>query len=431
MSARRSSAACWTRPDAVLSLREPLLLRTLADAHDALGRPDSLLGAPQFEALLDMTLRLWSRGYAGTRAVVVKATSSAGRLAPAILARAPASRAVYLNLRAEPYLATLLGGANSATDLRGHGPGRMRRLLAGRELPVEPLHALSPGELAALGWLAESLARRQAIADHGCARAGARFRRIPRRRRRPARTRRRPLRARRGRRHDRGGSRGPGAAPVFQGPAAAVSRPGNATARLEESRRENRAEIAKGLAWLERLGRADSAIASLPRRGAQMSAGAAADLGLAAGLEQAGRHAEAEVRLPQVHRRPAAGCRRALQLRLFPAPPRPARRGARGAPGGTRPRDREARGSPLQHGGDPDRTAAGRGREDAARARAGGEPRPHTGAVQPRAALRGVRRPAARPGPVPAGPRAESRLARRARAHRPCRDGPAMPTATS
>ena len=69
--------------DAILSLREPLLLRTLADAHDALGRPESLLGEPQFEALLDMTLRLWSRGYAGTRAVVVKATSSAGRLAPA------------------------------------------------------------------------------------------------------------------------------------------------------------------------------------------------------------------------------------------------------------------------------------------------------------------------------------------------------------
>ena len=208
--------------DAILSLREPLLLRTLADAHDALGRPDSLLDAPQFEALLDMTLRLWSRGYAGTRAVVVKATSSAGRLAPAILARSPASRAVYLNLRAEPYLATLLGGANSATDLRGHGPGRMRRLLAGRELPVEPLHALSPGELAALGWLAESLALRQAIAGTRVARDGARFRRIPRRRRRPARKRRRPFRARRGERHDRSSGRRPRPAPVFQGPATAV-----------------------------------------------------------------------------------------------------------------------------------------------------------------------------------------------------------------
>ena len=34
---------------AVLPLREPLPLRVLADAHDALGRPESLLDAPQFE----------------------------------------------------------------------------------------------------------------------------------------------------------------------------------------------------------------------------------------------------------------------------------------------------------------------------------------------------------------------------------------------
>jgi len=247
---------------AILSLREPLLLRTLADAHDALGRPDSLLGAPQFETLLDMTLRLWSRGYAGTRAVVVKATSSAGRLAPAILARAPASRAVYLNLHAEPYLATLLGGANSGTDLRGHGPGRIRRLLAGRELPVEPLHALSPGELAALGWLTETLALRQAIADHGSrvlaldfdafladvtgqlARVAGHF----------------------GLAAEGATIAAAAAGPVLRQYSKAPQlpyAPGERTARLEESRRENRAEIAKGLAWLERLGRADNAIASL------------------------------------------------------------------------------------------------------------------------------------------------------------------------
>jgi hypothetical protein len=247
---------------AILSLREPLLLRTLADAHDALGRPDSLLGAPQFESLLDMTLRLWSRGYAGTRTVVVKATSSAGRLAPAILARAPASRAVYLNLRAEPYLATLLGGANSGSDLRGHGPGRMRRLLAGRELPVEPLHALSPGELAALGWLAESLALRQAIAEHGSrvlaldfdaflADVAGQLARVA---------------GHYGLATEVATIAAAAAGPVLRQYSKAPQRPyapGERTARLEESRRDNRAEIARGRAWLERLGRADGAIASL------------------------------------------------------------------------------------------------------------------------------------------------------------------------
>ena len=250
---------------AVLGLREPLPLRTLADAHDVLGTPESLLAEPQFDSLLDMMLRLWSRGYASTRAVVVKATSSAGRLAGRLLAAAPASRAVYLHLRAEPYLATLLGGANSATDLRGHGPGRMRRLLTGRNLPVAPLYALSAGELAALGWLVEGLARADAeaagervlaldfedlladvagslgrvVGHFGLARDGALLRAIA----------------------DGPVLRQYSKAPELPFPA------GERAARLAEARREHRAEIASGLAWLERLARADGRIGALVAAG--------------------------------------------------------------------------------------------------------------------------------------------------------------------
>lgn len=152
---------------AVLSLREPLPLRSLADARDGLGKPDALLSDEQFDTLLDAFLRLWSRGYATTRCVVVKATSSAGRLAPSILAQRTGARAIYLNLRAEPYLATLLAGQNSPTDLRGHGPERMRRLLSfGIDAPA-PLHQLSLGQLAALSWLSESLSRRDALRQFG------------------------------------------------------------------------------------------------------------------------------------------------------------------------------------------------------------------------------------------------------------------------
>jgi hypothetical protein len=247
---------------AVLSLREPLILRSIAEAGEAVGRPDSLLDEARYRALLEMTLRLWARGYAGTRAVVVKATSSAGRLAPELLARSPAARAVYLNLGAEPYLATLLGGANSATDLRGHGPGRMRRLLAGRTLPVLPLHALSAGELAALGWLAESLSRRETIAAHGervlaldfdafladvpggLSRVAAHFGLAP-----------------------DAAARAVAAAGAVLGRYSKAPQlqfqAGERAARLAESRRANRTEIARGLAWLERLGGADASIGSL------------------------------------------------------------------------------------------------------------------------------------------------------------------------
>ena len=68
-----------------------------------------------------------------------------------------------MNLRAEPYLATLLAGQNSPTDLRGHGPERIRRLHRALGAPLAPLHALSIGELAAMSWLAESWTQREAV----------------------------------------------------------------------------------------------------------------------------------------------------------------------------------------------------------------------------------------------------------------------------
>jgi len=148
----------------VLSLREPLPLRTLAEALEDLHRPWSLTSEQRFDELLDLFMRLWSRSYDPNGSVVVKATSSAGTLAPAILRRYPASRAIYLNVSAETYLATLLAGTNSAQDLRGHGPSRMRRLHASSGID-QPLHAMSPGELTAMSWLVESLSQRKAVQE--------------------------------------------------------------------------------------------------------------------------------------------------------------------------------------------------------------------------------------------------------------------------
>lgn len=143
----------------VLSLREPLPLRTLAELHDALAKPESLLSSEQWQAYLELLLRLWRRGYAGNRAVVLKATSNAGRVAPMLLAAAADARAVYLNLRAEPYLATLLAGQNSALDLRGHAAERARRMSTELSPASAAVRALSTGELAAHAWLIERIAQ--------------------------------------------------------------------------------------------------------------------------------------------------------------------------------------------------------------------------------------------------------------------------------
>jgi hypothetical protein len=147
----------------VLSLREPLPLRILADARDALALTESLLSPVEFADLQRALLQLWSRGYSSTHSVVLKATSSAGRIATSLLENLSGARAVYLNLRAEAYLATLLAGKSSHVDLRGHGPVRIRQLQARIEAPLSPLHALSPGELAAMSWLAETWNQRDVL----------------------------------------------------------------------------------------------------------------------------------------------------------------------------------------------------------------------------------------------------------------------------
>ncbi len=141
----------------VLALREPLALRALAEAQDVLGARDSLLSQDRFELLVREQILLWSRGYADTRAAIVKATSAAARLGPALLQACPTARALYLHLPLQPYLATLLAGEHSVVDLRGHAAERARRLKRfGQEL-LAPVYAMSIGELAAMSWLAERL----------------------------------------------------------------------------------------------------------------------------------------------------------------------------------------------------------------------------------------------------------------------------------
>jgi hypothetical protein len=246
----------------VLGLREPLPLRTLAEMHDMLDAPESLWSRADFDAALATFLRLWSRGYPDTPAVVLKATSTTGRLAPRLLAAATASRAIYLNLRAEPYLATLLGGANSLLDLRGHGPERIRRLQARIRVPLRPLHALSPGELAALAWLAETRSQHDAMRTHPervlavdfdefLADVGRAMTAIVGHLGVPADA--RWLAA---------VARNPALTRYSKAPEHAYG-PEVRAEVLRESRRQHAAEIRRGLAWLDALARADAEIAAL------------------------------------------------------------------------------------------------------------------------------------------------------------------------
>lgn len=249
----------------VLSLREPLPLRTLADARDALGLPESLLSSRDFDALEQALLKLWSRGYQSTHTVVLKATSSACRIAAQLLERHDGAHAVYLNLAAEPYLATLLAGKNSAIDLRGHGPVRIRQLQARIATPLPQLHALSLGELAAMSWLAETWNQHEAVARLGARIAALDFDElladVAGAVRRVAAHFMLPLDS--ARLNDI--ARSPVLTRYSKSPDFEYS-PQVRRELLRQSRQNNAAQIAAGLRWLENLARSQPAVAEVLRR---------------------------------------------------------------------------------------------------------------------------------------------------------------------
>lgn len=153
--------------DGVLGLREPLPLRVLANAMGDLAAPHALIGSQAWGAQLRLLLACWGRGYAETRCVVVKGTSIASQCSEAIAQASPQSRMLCLNLQPEPYLATLLAGANSWLDLRGQAQERMKRLLAIAPWHGAPLHTLGLGEVAAMTWTVETLTHRAAARNVG------------------------------------------------------------------------------------------------------------------------------------------------------------------------------------------------------------------------------------------------------------------------
>jgi hypothetical protein len=142
----------------------------------------------------------------------------------------------------------------------------MRRLLAGRHLPVAPLHALGRGELAALGWLVESLAQAGAAAAGGQRVLALDFESLL------ADT--RGTLARVLTQFDLPGDEATltaiAGSDVTRRYSKAPELPYSAderAARLAVARRDERGEIAAGLAWLEGLARADAGIAAVVAAG--------------------------------------------------------------------------------------------------------------------------------------------------------------------
>jgi hypothetical protein len=132
---------------ALFSLREPQILRMIAQMPDATRR----------ETYLPACIKLWSRTFNPGARALVKTTSFVSEIAAQLLGRAYSPKALLIGVSPEIYLATIFGGANSPVEARMLAPLRLARLQK-RVGGNWRLGDLSEGEVAALGWACEASA---------------------------------------------------------------------------------------------------------------------------------------------------------------------------------------------------------------------------------------------------------------------------------
>jgi hypothetical protein len=141
---------------AFLSLREPAVLRLLAEAQLTLGRPDCPWPPAEWEDRLRVCLAAWSRTFEPGQTAVVKATSYVAEMAADLMGRVPTARAVFMFVGPKVFLQALLGGAMS--DVEASAEKRLDRLHRRLGEARWQLGDLSAGERVAMSWLSEMAA---------------------------------------------------------------------------------------------------------------------------------------------------------------------------------------------------------------------------------------------------------------------------------
>jgi hypothetical protein len=146
-------------------LREPLPLRSMAEAEAELDAPWALFSSTAFDTALAKLSGLWNRRPPSGGHPIIKATSQCSGLASRILGHSATNRALTLGLKPERFLATVLAGQYAPFEFRAAAPLRLKRLARLGVTGLPEAHALETPQFAALAWLTETLAARQLKAN--------------------------------------------------------------------------------------------------------------------------------------------------------------------------------------------------------------------------------------------------------------------------
>lgn len=137
----------------VLPLREPMLLRSLAQVAERIGRPESLWSPTLYRERLRQVCGWLGRGFRPGQQAIVKASSVITAIADDLTAGG--GRALFLHVPLPRYLETILAGEASTAETLAQAPARMARLAG--QLPDFPfaLWQLAPVTRIAMSWLCE------------------------------------------------------------------------------------------------------------------------------------------------------------------------------------------------------------------------------------------------------------------------------------
>lgn len=139
----------------VLALREPLVLRSIAEVAPMLQRADSPWNPDDYAARVGILRRLLARTFRPDQRAIVKATSFTSAIGAQLVA--PGARAVLLHVSPRSYAETILAGDNSRRELALLAGDRLARL--DRMLDGVPWRLWRMDEAAriALAWATEML----------------------------------------------------------------------------------------------------------------------------------------------------------------------------------------------------------------------------------------------------------------------------------
>ena len=146
-------------------VREPQILRTLAELHQSIARPESYWPPDAFAPRLQTVAGWLSRSFAAGDTAVVKASSFVSEIAPSI--HRPGGKALLLYVRPEVYLATILGGPASRRETAALAGARLARLHGRLGREDWKLWQLGLGERVALSWACEMTALHRAAEAMG------------------------------------------------------------------------------------------------------------------------------------------------------------------------------------------------------------------------------------------------------------------------